>query len=118
MYICYCLERRGGTGALTYVGCTNNFTRRLRQHNGEIKGGARCTTRACAAGALWTPIHFAVGFIDKSQALSFEWWWKFKSRKLRGENKRKLAVEAVLALPKFQHIRYESPGATFTDPHA
>ena len=28
----------------TYVGITNNSTRRLRQHNSEIKGGARYTT--------------------------------------------------------------------------
>ena len=27
----------------TYLGITNNFKRRLRQHNGEIKGGAKYT---------------------------------------------------------------------------
>ena len=27
----------------TYLGITNNSTKRLRQHNGEIKGGAKYT---------------------------------------------------------------------------
>lgn len=28
-----------------YVGCTTNLKRRLRQHNGEIKGGAKYTSK-------------------------------------------------------------------------
>lgn len=30
---------------ITYVGITNNFEKRIRQHNGEIKGGAKNTRR-------------------------------------------------------------------------
>ena len=31
--------------AITYVGCTNDVQRRVRQHNGELSGGARFTQR-------------------------------------------------------------------------
>ena len=40
-YYVYLLE---STNHCTYVGATMNLDRRLRQHNGEIKGGARATT--------------------------------------------------------------------------
>ena len=40
-YVCYILK----CGNYTYNGCTNNFKRRIRQHNGEIVGGAKCTFR-------------------------------------------------------------------------
>ncbi|KAJ8748703.1 hypothetical protein K2173_011251 [Erythroxylum novogranatense] len=62
----------------TYVGVTTNFTRRLKQHNGELKGGAR----ASRAGRPWVCASIIRGFIDRSQAFAFESKWKFWSRKL------------------------------------
>ena len=53
----------------TYVGYTNNPKRRLRQHNGEIKGGAKYTQ-------IGRPYKFAAcigGFQSHSAALQFEW---------------------------------------------
>jgi len=38
-WIVYCLK--GHKTNKTYVGSTNNFERRLRQHNGTIVGGAK-----------------------------------------------------------------------------
>lgn len=107
MYICYCLTRVGeSSGPLTYIGCTNNFARRIRQHNTEIKGGAKCTTRACAQGAKWHPFLFAKGFTDNHEALSFEWWWKWESRKIVAppHEKRLRALEVLLKKPRFAHI--------------
>ena len=45
---CYILtsKKRTKTGKIrTYVGCTKNVERRLRQHNGEVSGGGRYTKR-------------------------------------------------------------------------
>ena len=113
-YLCYCLQKSGGSGKgpLTYVGCTNNFSRRIRQHNGEIKGGAKCTTKACLQGAFWNPIVFAVGFIDNKEALSFEWHWKFETRKIKSglrTERRFTALEILLKKERFFHIKKEIP---------
>lgn len=55
----------------TYVGYTVNFARRLRQHNREIKGGAKST-----AGRKWQMILQITGLPDKHHALSLEWHLK------------------------------------------
>ena len=64
-YLCYILKCNN----YTYNGCTNNFTRRIRQHNGEIKGGAKCTSRR----GPWTPYCIITGFKDNIEALQTEW---------------------------------------------
>jgi predicted GIY-YIG superfamily endonuclease len=51
-----------------YIGYTIDFNRRLRQHNGEIKGGAKRTQK----GRPWYPICIIKGFYDQSSALRFE----------------------------------------------
>jgi len=60
----------------TYVGMTNNLDRRLRQHNGEISGGAKYTH-----GGQWRRHVFVTGFQDKIAALRFEWRWKYFTKK-------------------------------------
>ncbi|KAL1545252.1 structure-specific endonuclease subunit SLX1-like [Salvia divinorum] len=47
----------------TYVGVTNHFSRRLKQHNGELIGGAKAST----AGRPWTCACLIQGFVDKSK---------------------------------------------------
>nr|GEZ49353.1 structure-specific endonuclease subunit slx1 [Tanacetum cinerariifolium] len=49
----------------TYVGVTNNFSRRLKQHNGELKGGAK----ASQAGRPWICACIIHGFETKSEVL-------------------------------------------------
>ena len=54
----------------TYLGITNNLERRLRQHNDEIKGGAKYTI---SKGPGWKHICLVCGFRNKIEALQFEW---------------------------------------------
>ena len=67
-YCCYILMTVDGCAS--YCGSTNNLSRRLRQHNQEIQGGARYTKRR---RGLWKPLIVVHGFANRSQALSFEW---------------------------------------------
>lgn len=54
----------------TYIGSTNNFPRRLKEHNGSKRGAKR--TR----GKTWIPILTISGFPNKNSCLSFESGWK------------------------------------------
>ena len=66
-YVCYFLSNQTRR---SYVGITNCLERRLRQHNGLIKGGARATR----GKGPWKVEVLATGFRDKRQCLSFEWF--------------------------------------------
>jgi len=65
----------------TYVGATVDLEHRLRQHNGEIKGGAHATTMKIKQGFTWKRVCYISGFPDWQSALQFEWAFKFYSRK-------------------------------------
>lgn len=96
----YLLECSNGN---TYVGATMDLERRLRQHNKEIKGGARATGSQVAKGETWKRVCFVSGFPDWAAALQFEWKWKQLSRK-RPEKKpvdrRMAALDQLLSLEK------------------
>lgn len=66
-YLVYCI-RASSSSQRTYVGCTNNWKRRIRQHRGIIKGGARFTRGT----STWTPV-FHVHGLTKREALQLEW---------------------------------------------
>jgi structure-specific endonuclease subunit SLX1 len=66
----------------TYIGATVDVNRRLRQHNGEIKGGAKATKRIVLKGGTWSRVCYVSGFPTWQSALQFEWKWKQISRKL------------------------------------
>jgi len=51
----------------TYVGVTNDVSKRLRQHNGELAGGAKATR-----GKQWRVAAVADGFVSNHAALSVE----------------------------------------------
>ncbi len=65
MYLVYILK----SDNYSYVGMTNNFERRIRQHNKEIKGGARYTSKR----ENWYPICIIDGFPDMKSACQCEW---------------------------------------------
>ena len=62
----YVLRDKGCLGE-SYVGFTQDPHRRLRQHNGELKGGAKSTR-----GRQWEHLIIWSGFNDKIHALRFE----------------------------------------------
>ena len=61
----------------TYVGVTNDLPRRLRQHNGQLSGGAKSTR----GRGPWEVAFFVRGFKDRGHALSFEWAMKHTAAK-------------------------------------
>ena len=67
----------------TYIGATVDLNRRLRQHNGEIQGGAKRTTNKIKKGKNWTRICYVSEFPDWTATLQFEWRWKQMSRKYK-----------------------------------
>ena len=69
----------------TYIGITNNTDRRLRQHNGELVGGAKYTTAKRGEGtwSFYGWIKSKIG-LDKSRAMSIEKKIQIHSRKFKG----------------------------------
>jgi len=81
----------------TYVGMTNNKVRRLRQHNGELVGGAKYTTSKKGDGE-WMYYGY-IENLDKSLALSLEKRIQIKSRRMKGINpleRRLAAIKEIL----------------------
>ena len=60
----------------SYVGMTNDIFKRLRQHNGEIAGGARYTSKR----KNWYPVLIIDGFQDMKSAMQCEWRLKHFAR--------------------------------------
>eukprot|EP00123_Amoebidium_parasiticum_P021873 comp7536_c0_seq1/m.3194 comp7536_c0_seq1/g.3194 ORF comp7536_c0_seq1/g.3194 comp7536_c0_seq1/m.3194 type:complete len:279 (-) comp7536_c0_seq1:342-1178(-) len=96
-WVCYIL--REVTGKATYVGATVNFTRRLRQHNGDIRGGARYTRRH---KGNWEGVCYVGGFRNQREALQFEWAVKHEApRHLHGLTGRLTKLQKVLSKAKW-----------------
>lgn len=78
-YYCYMLVNDGPN---TYIGITNDINKRIQQHNGLLRGGAKYTRRA----NIWR-YHMIIGMFTKGDALRFEWRWK-KGSGLEGRSGR------------------------------
>jgi len=97
-YIIYILFNN--CNSCTYVGMTNNPTRRLRQHNGELVGGAKYTKLKKGDGN-WNFYGWVIkkeGDFIKNRALSIEKKIQIASRKFKGNpiERRLKAVNKIL----------------------
>lgn len=80
---CYIL--RSSVSNRTYIGYTVDFSRRIRQHNGEITGGAKRTQK----WRPWMPVCVIRGFHDTHAARRFEYRLQHPGRR------KKAGVDAV-----------------------
>ena len=97
--VCYCI--RNETKNRTYVGATNHFTRRIRQHNREIVGGAKATV-----GHKWHNIILVHGFNTRHDLLSFEWHFKHVVTVNKNGIKRRVeALKKLLSLDRWKMLK-------------
>jgi len=97
---CYCIVSENNNR--TYVGDTNNFDKRIRQHNRMITGGAKAT-----CGYTWKPFILITGFSSRNELLSFEWHFKHvKNLNIRGGvNRRLQALDILTQQDKWKKLK-------------
>jgi predicted GIY-YIG superfamily endonuclease len=89
----------------TYNGSTNNMVRRLRQHNGELVGGAKYTKQFGSNN--WNVYFLMTGFPDHQNCLQAEFKIKYpnskkpRPKKYNGYEGRILGVNFMLKLDKW-----------------
>jgi len=85
----------------TYVGCTTSgVAHRLRQHNGDLSGGAAQT----ASGRPWRVVLLVQGFRTRQEGLQFEYAWRRVHRRLRRPYTvagRRASLEHLRTLPRW-----------------
>ena len=111
-WFCYFIECSDKN---TYIGATVDVDRRLRQHNSEIKGGARRTTSRSAGGLKWHRILYVSGFSSSQEALKFEWRLKYFSRKSTAKTPMERRIEALAHTLKFK--KYGIALTLHVEPH-
>ena len=82
-FYCYIVQN---ASKRTYVGSTNDLRRRLRQHNGLIKGGARSTAgRGPWTYLLYIQVNEEAQKMDHRWNLSLEWHLKRPNGRTRSQ---------------------------------
>jgi len=80
-YYCYFLGQHNNWTGQTYNGYTVNLSRRLRQHNGEIKGGAWATTAKDKGAWSFIAALTSDSWTSVSRAMACEWNCRYPTRK-------------------------------------
>ena len=88
MYLVYIIQSNNRS----YIGMTNDFLKRWKQHNRILKGGARYT----GMSDYWTPICIIDGFKSKSEAMQCEW----KLKRVKGYYNRLKNLSKLLQFSK------------------
>ena len=88
MYLVYIIQSNNRS----YIGMTNDFLKRWKQHNRMLKGGARYTSMS----DHWTPICIIDGFKNKSEAMQCEW----KLKRVKGYYNRLKNLSKLLQFSK------------------
>lgn len=101
-YQIYLLQNTVNT--CTYVGITNNLKRRIRQHNGELVGGAKYTKRVKSDGE-WV-VFGTINNLSKKQALSLEKKIQIRSRKTKGSTPLERRLNCIAKLLEEEYQSY------------
>jgi predicted GIY-YIG superfamily endonuclease len=87
----------------TYIGITNNLDRRIKEHNGILRGGAKSTGKA----SDWQ-YKSKILFQEQEMAASFEWYAKHRKNsndkwvKTKGLDERLKRFDQLLEQENFQ----------------
>ena len=80
-------------GKSLYVGATIDLSHRIRQHNGELSGGAH---RTSTKGPGWVCLLYVQGFQSRTESLQFEYALKREAKHHNYSTQaRKRAVHAL-----------------------
>lgn len=129
-HFCYALFIPGDESGRTYVGYTVDPARRLRQHNGELKGGAARTRERSGKWRFLFVVAVESDEFGAHEGLSLEWHLKRgrggysgrvhsthsggSQRRARGVQLRLQLLREALGLQKFN--RFVERVAVFVDP--
>ncbi|KAJ5096480.1 hypothetical protein NUU61_005836 [Penicillium alfredii] len=108
-YCCYLLRSTVRHASL-YIGSTPNPIRRLPQHNGVAKGGAKRTAREKLRP--WEMVLLVEGFMNRVGALQFEWAWQHP------EKSRHMVSDHAGTDPELQSKVHVDPKIGKTKPRA